>query len=73
MKELFLISALARPALPWSSDKIYDELVRQFERDDPTRTIVLVHKDIPLLNPGAVDTGLLFRNRWHVWVIKKAA
>lgn len=68
MKSVFLIVALALPALPWSEDKIFDELVKLVEKDDPSHTVVLIHKDIPLLNPDAVYTPLVFRDKWRVWI-----
>ena len=57
MKELFLCAALALPALPQSSDKIYDELVRMFERDFPGKSICLVNK-VMVIVPLA-DTVLI--------------
>lgn len=71
MKELFLCAALALPALPWSQDRVYDELVRMFERDFKDKTIVLVNKDERLLN--GQPTGLVYKDKWQVWVVRRAA
>lgn len=67
----FLTCALALPALPWNQDKIYSRLVEMFERDFPTKTIVLIHKDEHLLNGD--PTGFIYKDKWRVWVVKRAA
>jgi hypothetical protein len=72
MKELFLCAALALPALPWSQDKVFDEMVRLMEKQDPGYTIVLVHKDEFLLTPGAAKTPLIYRDKFRVWVTRAA-
>ncbi len=71
MKAIFLTCALALPALPWAQDKIYAELVRMFERDFPDKTIVLINKDEHLFNGD--PTGFVYRDKWRVWVVKRAA
>lgn len=75
MNELFLIVALA---LPLDTKDDYKVLKGFIESRRPQYTVVFIHPDEKLLNPGSVYTGIIVEprdgsQRLKIWTIKRSA
>jgi hypothetical protein len=72
MTSLFLVCALA---LPLHANSDYVVLKKYLESKEPDKTIVFIHPDERLLNPGADYTGLMTavegEQSLRVWAIRK--